>query len=55
MQWSVTVDDPATWVRSWTFAMNLTRRDRTQQPYEFACHEGNYSLRHILEALRAPR
>jgi len=32
--------------------MNLTRTDRSQQPFEFACHEGNYSMRHALEAGR---
>jgi hypothetical protein len=52
VQWSVTVDDPSTWSRPWTFAMNLTRTDRSQQPFEFACHEGNYSMRHALEAGR---
>jgi hypothetical protein len=46
--WSVTVDDATTWVRPWTFAMNLTKVDRSQQPYEYACHEGNYGLRNIL-------
>jgi hypothetical protein len=50
--WSVTLDDPRTWTRPWTFAMNLTR-DATQQPFEYACHEGNYGLRNILSAARA--
>ena len=51
--WSVTVDDATTWVRPWTFAMNLTKVDRSQQPYEYACHEGNYGLRNILGIARA--
>ena len=51
--WSVTVDDATTWVRPWTFAMNLTKADRSQQPYEYACHEGNYGLRNILGTARA--
>jgi hypothetical protein len=50
--WSVTLDDPRTWTRPWTFAMNLMR-DATQQPFEYACHEGNYGLRNILSAARA--
>jgi len=50
--WSVTVDDPSTWVRSWTFAMNLSK-DATQAPFEYACHEGNYGLRNILSAARS--
>ena len=27
VQWSVTIDDPQTWTRPWTFAMNLTKDD----------------------------
>ena len=53
LQWSVTVDDATTWVRPWTFAMDLTKVDRSQQPYEYACHEGNYGLRNILTTARA--
>lgn len=55
--WSVTLDEPATWTRAWTFAMNLTRTHQSQQPYEFACHEGNYALRNIIsmEAAGAAR
>jgi hypothetical protein len=52
-EWSVTLDDPHTWARPWTFAMNLTKKDQSQQPYEYACHEGNYGLRNILSAARA--
>jgi hypothetical protein len=53
VEWSVTVDDPATWTRPWTFAMALTKKDATQRPFEYACHEGNYGLRNILSAARA--
>jgi hypothetical protein len=53
VQWSVTADDPHTWARPWTFAMNLTQKDQSQQPFEYACHEGNYGLRNILSAARA--
>jgi hypothetical protein len=53
VEWSVTVDDPATWTKPWTFAMNLTKKDATQRPFEYACHEGNYGLRNILSAARA--
>ncbi len=53
VEWSVTVDDPATWTRPWTFAMMLTRKDSSQRPFEYACHEGNYGLRNILSAARA--
>ena len=53
VEWSVTVDDPATWTRPWTFAMMLTKKDASQRPFEYACHEGNYGLRNILSAARA--
>ena len=52
VEWSVTFDDPHTWARPWTFAMNLTQ-DASQPPFEYACHEGNYGLRNILAAARA--
>jgi hypothetical protein len=53
IEWSVTVDDPETWTRPWTFAMMLTKKDGSQRPFEYACHEGNYGLRNILSAARA--
>jgi alkylhydroperoxidase family enzyme len=53
VQWAVTFEDPHTWTRPWTFAMNLSKKDQSQQPYEYACHEGNYGLRNILSAARA--
>jgi len=52
VRWSVTVDDPSTWTRAWTFSMPLTENDgEALQQYE--CHEGNYGLRNILSAARA--
>jgi hypothetical protein len=53
VEWSVTVSDPSTWTRPWTFGMNLAKKDETQRPFEYACHEGNYGLRNILSAARA--
>ncbi len=53
VEWSVTFDDPHTWTRPWAFAMNLTKKDDTQRPFEYGCHEGNYGLRDILSAARA--
>jgi hypothetical protein len=52
LEWSVTVDDPATWTRPWTFAMPLTMNDR-EPVLEFACHEGNYAVPNILSAARS--
>ena len=51
VEWSVTLDDAATWVRPWTFAMHLTKTD--ERPFEYACHEGNYAMRNILGIARA--
>jgi hypothetical protein len=53
VDWSVTFDDPRTWTRPWTFTMKLTKKDRTQQVYEYACHEGNYAMPNILSAQRS--
>jgi hypothetical protein len=52
VEWSVTVDDPTTWTEPWTFAMNLTRTDDRQAPFEYACHEGNYGLSNLLSGAR---
>jgi hypothetical protein len=52
LEWSVTVDDPSTWTKAWTFAMPLTMNDG-EAVLEFACHEGNYAVPHILSAARA--
>lgn len=51
LEWSVTLDDPTTWARPWTFGMNLT--GTTSRPLEFACHEGNYSMRNMLAVVGA--
>ena len=52
ISWTVTVDDPTTWTRPWSFGMPLTILDSEQmQPYE--CHEGNYGLVNMLEIARA--
>jgi hypothetical protein len=52
VEWRVTVDDPLTWTKPWSFALNLTK-DPTQDVFEYACHEGNYAMKNILSAARA--
>jgi len=52
LQWDVTFNDPEVWTRPWTFTMPLTRDD-SQPIFEYACHEGNLGLEHILSAARA--
>jgi hypothetical protein len=52
LQWQVTFNDPDVWTRPFTFTMPLTR-DSSQPIFEYACHEGNLGLEHILSAARA--
>jgi hypothetical protein len=52
VRWEVTVNDPSTWVRPWTFAMPLTL-DNSEPLFDYECHEGNYAMSNILSAARA--
>jgi hypothetical protein len=52
IEWTVTVDDPTTWSRPWTFAIPLTMNDQ-EAIFEYACHEGNQAIKNILNASRA--
>jgi hypothetical protein len=45
-----TVEDPVLYTRPWTGEFSLTRFDG--RIYEYACHEGNYSLPNILRGGR---
>jgi len=50
VNYEVTVNDPTTWTGAWTAAFPLTK---SQVPvYEYACHEGNYSLETVLRGAR---
>jgi len=51
VRYEFTVDDPTVWTRPWTAAIYWKKSDG--QVYEYACHEGNLSLRGMLGALRA--
>jgi hypothetical protein len=51
IDYQVTVTDPATFTQPWTAVSTLRA---TQGPiYEYACHEGNYSLAGILRGARS--
>ena len=52
VQWAVTVDDPKTWTRPWSFSMPLTMDDK-ERMLEYGCHEGNLGLANILSGARA--
>ena len=49
--YEVTVEDPATWTRPWTYAVPMTRN--SEPIYEYACYEGNYAMEVILAGARA--
>ena len=52
MFFSNLLDDPATWTEPWTARMFLRPSPGTGVIYEFACHEGNYSIEHALRNAR---
>ncbi|HXH25240.1 MAG TPA: hypothetical protein VNI78_08330 [Vicinamibacterales bacterium] len=52
LQYEVTIVDPRTWTRPFTVSFPL-RRDPDYGLYEYACHEGNYSMTNTLSASRA--
>ena len=51
IEYTFTVDNPTMWTKPWTAMINW-KRSRGEE-YEYACHEGNYSLRGMLSAMRA--
>ena len=51
LEYTFTVTDPDTWASDWTATMPMLR---TEIPlFEYACHEGNYSMEGILSGHRA--
>jgi hypothetical protein len=52
MAYQATFTDPATWTAPWTVAMDMKARPDDAGVFEYACHEGNYGLRHMLEVSR---
>jgi hypothetical protein len=50
IQYSYTVDDPATWTRPWTAEMPW--KNSNGPIFEHACHEGNYGLTNTLAGAR---
>jgi hypothetical protein len=50
IRYEFTVEDPTSWARSWSAEIPMLK---TEGPmYEYACHEGNYDVPHILEIHR---
>jgi hypothetical protein len=50
----VTIDDPTTWVQSWTVRQELKKQSDAANRiyYEPRCHEGNYGLIALLSGAR---
>jgi hypothetical protein len=55
LEYSVTIEDPTTWTRSWTVKQEMSRQDEQANRiyYEPRCHEGNYGLPALLSGMRA--
>jgi hypothetical protein len=51
IQYEVTVEDPAMYMRPWKVAMPLGR-DQSYPIFEYACHEGNHAVPNILNGAR---
>ena len=51
LEYEYTVDDPNTWVEPWTVNLPMQRNDLPM--FEYACHEGNYSMDAMLGGARA--
>jgi hypothetical protein len=51
LEYTFTVDNSTMWTKPWTAVINW-KRSRGEL-HEYACHEGNYSLRGMLSAARA--
>ena len=52
LQYEYTLNDPSTWTEPWTARMFMRPTPGTGVVYEFACHEGNYSIEHALRNAR---
>jgi hypothetical protein len=51
LKYEFTIDDPASFAAPWAGRLWMTRTD--DRIYEYACHEGNYSMEGILRGARA--
>ena len=55
IEYSVTIEDPTTWTKTWTVKQELSRQDEQANRiyYEPRCHEGNFGLPTMLLGSRA--
>jgi hypothetical protein len=52
IEYTITVEDPATFTRPWTAVIPITKLSDDTQIYEYACHEGNYAMPNLLRGGR---
>ena len=50
LRYEFTVEDPATWARTWTASIPMTKT--SELIYEYACHESNYGMEGVLKGAR---
>ena len=55
IEYSVTIEDPTTWIRPWTVKQEMIRQDEQANRiyYEPRCHEGNFGLPTMLRGARS--
>jgi hypothetical protein len=53
IDYSITVEDPATFSRPWTANIPISKLADDTQIYEYACHEGNQAMPNLLSGGRA--
>jgi hypothetical protein len=51
IDYTFTVEDPRTWTKPWTAMIPWNKTE--DQLYEYACHEDNYDMVHLLAGARA--
>lgn len=51
IRYHFTADDPETWAKPWTAELPFNATD--ERIFEYACHEGNYSMTNVLRGARA--
>jgi hypothetical protein len=51
LRYRATIEDPDTWAAPWT--VEVPFRATSEQMFEYACHEGNYSMENSLRGMRA--
>ena len=51
LRYEASMNDPHTWTKPWTAALEMSAQPEPM--FEYACHEGNNSMRNILSGARA--